>query len=71
MPESDFLTEFKTDLHVSVAGAQELSTFDDAYWSTVAPVKTALEEWARDRASIRYDDIFSEAEQQLDDAGRL
>lgn len=68
VPESDFLTEFKTDLHVSVAGAQELSTFDDAYWSTVAPVKTALEELGRDRASIRYDDIFSEAEQQLDDA---
>ena len=66
--EEDFSQEYYTDLHLTVDGAMELASFSDAYDAQIEPVTDRLETLAAEREQIRYDEIYQEAVETLDDA---
>ena len=66
--EEDFSQEYYTDLHLTVDGAMELASFSDAYDAQIEPVTDRLEALAAEREQIRYDEIYQEAVETLDDA---
>lgn len=66
--EEDFSQEYYTDLHLTVDGAMELASFSDTYDAQIEPVTDRLEALADEREPIRYDEIYQEAVDTLDDA---
>lgn len=65
---SAFSSEAYTDLYLSVAGAREQDCFSDEYKENVDAVIDSLESLASERERLRFDDIYGEAKQKLDDA---
>lgn len=70
IPEQDFKLEYYTDLYVTVKGARALNSFGDEYDQLMADTQDELEEIGDVRAQERYDEIVSEAQQEIDDAQR-
>lgn len=67
MPEN-FCQEVYTDVYLTVKGAKELSAFSDQYKEKVNLVKDSIENLAKDRTKIRYDEVMGDARKELDDA---
>lgn len=68
VPDSDFTQDAYTDVFVTVAGAQALSSFSDRYDVLVSASSDALETLADEREPIRYEEVVSDAQSELDDA---
>jgi len=68
VPDSDFTVDVYTDVHITVGGAQTLSAFSDQYDTLVAGRVDALEALAGVREQVRYDEVRSDAEQELAEA---
>lgn len=60
LPESAFLSEYYTNVFVTVDGASSEDTFTDAYFDRVAPVRDALEELGKERIAARTEEIRAE-----------
>lgn len=60
LPESAFLSEYYTNVFVTVDGAADADTFSDAYFDRVAPVKEALEDLGKERIAARTEEIRAE-----------
>ena len=67
LPE-DFSYESYTEIYLSVAGARELDSLGDRYDQTVAAVTDAVDGIAGARSQARYEELTSEARQEIDDA---
>lgn len=67
MPE-DFDQEVYTQIYVRVRGAQSLISYTDGYDNLIEKVEAEIEGIADAQCQVRYDDIRSEAQEELDDA---
>ena len=70
VPDSDFTPDVYTDLNITVEGAAALSSFSDTYETLVDQSTGALETLADAREQIRYDELYSEGQETLNDAQR-
>ena len=68
IPADDFTTEVYTEAYITFTGAKALDCFSDAYKTLRDDGVKTLEAVGEERAQIRYDEVFGEAEKQLDDA---
>lgn len=57
IPEKDFVMEQYTVVYATVTGAKELHTYKDEYFLTTDPVKDKVEEVAKEREEIRYNEL--------------
>lgn len=65
--EGVFDMEVYPEVYLTVAGAMEENTFSDGYWALVDPVTDALDEMAEERATLRTEEIKSDARAELAD----
>lgn len=63
----DFALDVFTDLYLTLESTKGLDPFKDEYSDAVDHAKEDLEQFAKDRAALRYDDILEEATQALND----
>lgn len=68
LPQEDFASEYYTDLYLTLAGAEELSSFQEEYNDLVSERQEALENLGEERVQLRYDEIVTEAAETLEDA---
>ena len=64
----DFAYEAYTEVYLTVDGAREADSMEDAYDAVVAPIQDKVEALEPARAQARYDEIRSEAQAEIDDA---
>lgn len=64
----NFTTDYYTEVYALVSGASSLMCYDDAYDDFIAETKSRVESLAPERQQARYDEIYHEAKQQIDDA---
>lgn len=68
IPTSNFSLDYYTALYACVNGAKELSAFSEAYDLKIESVCEALEVFADERESVRYETIITEASDELNKA---
>ena len=59
--DTNFTIEAYTELYVTIEGAKDENSYDDAYFDVVNKVKTAITSLGEDRAELRFDEIKQEA----------
>lgn len=70
IPEDAFDSEYFLEIYATVKGARQLDTFSQAYEDLIDETESELEDFADERARIRYDGIVSEAQAEIDDGAR-
>lgn len=65
-----FTSEIYTEAYIRVEGAGELFCYSDAYENLVKQVEDRLEEIEENACKRRYDEVYGEAREKLDKAGR-
>ena len=68
VPESAFCSERYTEVTLTVAGAKELMSYEDAYETTVEQVTSQLETLGEQRAQDWETDVIQKAKDELADA---
>lgn len=68
IPKEDFDSEYYLELYATVEGAKEISCYSSEYTELVDDVTDRLENVAKQRETIRYDEIVKDAQEQLEDA---
>ncbi|NLX62222.1 MAG: FtsX-like permease family protein [Tissierellia bacterium] len=68
LPQGEFKLEVYTDIYLTVKEAREAMTYDDEYDEILDPIKEKLEEIGQKRATLRYDEIIKEANEELSKA---
>lgn len=64
----NFTTDYYTEVYALVSDASSLMCYDDAYDDFIAETKSRVESLAPERQQSRYDEIYHEAKQQIDEA---
>lgn len=64
----DFAYDTYTEIYVTADGALAQNSMADEYEATVEAVQTKVEEIQDERCQARYDEIRSEAQEEIDDA---
>ncbi len=67
VPQSDFIVDYFSEIHVTIQGAREKNSYQDDYFDIIDPVKQALETMAKQREDIRFETIKQEANDTLTD----
>lgn len=70
IPDTNFTMSVYTELYVTIKGAKEYNSYDDAYFDAIDKVKTAVSTLGEDRADLRFQEIKTEALQKIKD-GRV
>lgn len=65
--EDYFEEDFYTELHIKVAGANELVSYSKEYEDYIEVVKERIEEIAPERTKIRFESLYEEANIKLED----
>ena len=60
VPESAFVSEYYTNVYLTVGGAEEIDTFQDAYFDAVSPYVTRFEKMSSGRLQARLEEIREE-----------
>ena len=68
IPEEDFTLSVYTDVYLTLEGTEGLSAFSDGYTGAVDEMSGKFEAVAAARGEARYDEIYDEAQQKIDDA---
>lgn len=63
-----FDSEFYTEVYLSFKETQDVSSFSKDYQRIIDEGAIQLEAFGKERAQVRYDDIYSEAIEELNDA---
>ncbi len=66
--DSCFDLEFYTDVYLTCHEVAELMTFDDAYEEHIEALVAELEQVGEERSQLRYSQIYSEGQAELDKA---
>lgn len=66
IPQSDFTMDIYTEVNVTVAGAREYNSYEDAYFEVTDKVRNALENISVERADIRFEEIKKQANEELE-----
>lgn len=67
IPESDFVSDGKTQVFVTVEGVRELNSYEDAYFDQIAPVVEELKQVGKARIAARIDEMKQQIEEQVPD----
>ncbi|NLW21830.1 MAG: FtsX-like permease family protein [Tissierellia bacterium] len=70
IPKENFKLDYYTDIYVTVEGAKELNSYHDEYFDLIDPLTDRIEEIAKERETIRYEEIIQEAEEELEEGKR-
>ncbi|NLV89346.1 MAG: FtsX-like permease family protein [Tissierellia bacterium] len=65
IPEDNFKLEVYTDIYAIVEGVKELNSYGDEYFPIIDRVTARLEDLARVREDVRYQEIIDEAMEEL------
>ena len=65
IPQEDFKSEIYTEVFVTAKDVKALDTFSQEYEDAMKPLITSIEDLSETRAEIRYDEIKSEANEEL------
>ncbi len=68
VPLSAFKGDVYTELYLSAADVRGVSSFSDAYKDRIDAGQADLEAFGEERAQVRYDDIYAEGKETLDNA---
>lgn len=66
IPEENFKQEVYTDIFLTVKDAKQLNSYKDEYFQLTDPVRDQLEIMAKDRQKLRYEEVISKANKELD-----
>ncbi len=67
LPEA-YNMEVWTDIYLTLSGASEIDCFSDAYSDYVQRYADELEQFGLERSKVRYDEVITDAQTELDDA---
>ena len=67
VPIDNFKIPAYTETYVTVSGAKDLNSYSDKYFDSIDNVKISLESLGNERAGIRYEEILTEANKQLNE----
>ncbi len=67
-PKELFTIDVYTEIYLTVEGTKELSCFEEEYEEKITQVTGKIEQIAEERKEARYEEIVSEARQELDKA---
>lgn len=65
IPQEDFVIPTYTEMYVTVEGAKQLNSYKDNYFDVVGEVVDSLEDISNNRIEARYDEVISEATEEL------
>lgn len=65
IPESDFVSDVKTQIFVTVEGARELNSYEDAYFDQIAPTAEELEQIGEERIAARISELRQQITEQV------
>lgn len=65
VPESDFTLDVYTNLYAALSSAKELNSFEDDYQQLIEQKTNKLEEFGKERAEIRKEEIYDEANAEI------
>lgn len=68
VPEEDFVLDVYTDVFLTLQNTEGLSAFDEDYETAVNEATDRFEEVAAVRGQERYDEIYEDAQAEIDDA---
>ncbi|HAX73496.1 MAG TPA: ABC transporter permease, partial [Firmicutes bacterium] len=68
IPQSDFTMDVYTEVYVTAEGATSLMTYDSEYQTLIDSLTLKLEDIGVERASIRYEEVITEARTELEKA---
>ena len=68
IPEEDFSYEVYTDVYLTLDSTEGLSAFDEEYEAAVSAKTDELEQVAAERGDARYQEIYEEAQGEIDNA---
>ncbi len=68
VPEEDFVLDVYTDVYLTLDSTEGLSPFESPYEDAVDTASQELESLADVRSQERYDELYTQAKQKLDDA---
>ncbi|GAA6395978.1 FtsX-like permease family protein [Solibaculum mannosilyticum] len=68
VPEEDFVLDVYTDIYLTLDSTEGLSPFESPYDDAVDTASQEMETLADTRSKERYDELYSEAKQELDNA---
>ena len=68
VPEEDFVLDVYTDVYLTLDSTEGLSPFESPYDDAVDAASQEMETLADTRSKERYDELYSEAKQELDNA---
>lgn len=66
--EEEFDQEVYTQIYIQFHGAKELISYTDAYDNLIEKMRERIEGIQQIQCQVRYDDVISEAQEELDDA---
>lgn len=66
IPQENFKLEVYTDIYLTIEGARELNSYGDEYFDVIDKVTDEIKDLAKDRETIRYEDILSEGKEKLE-----
>lgn len=66
IPEGNFKLDTYTEVYLTVNNSKELDTYSDKYKDLINSIKPNIEELGNKRASIRYNEIISNAKEQIE-----
>lgn len=68
LPLENFDTDVRTVAYITVNGAKELKTYSSKYEDKVEEVKQRIEDISEERRQARYQEIYDEANEKIQDA---
>ena len=66
IPEGNFKLDTYTEVYLTVSNSKELDTYSDEYKDLINSIKPNIEELGNERASIRYNEIISNAKEEIE-----
>lgn len=70
IPQENFKLDVYTDIFLTVEGARELNSYNDEYFDVINPVTDEIKDLAKNREEIRYKEILTEAQEELEKGKR-
>ena len=67
IPQENFKMDVYTDIYIAVEDTKELNSYEDEYFDKIKPVEDRVEGIASGRERARYDEIYDEAKEELED----
>lgn len=68
LQNSEFNSEYYTEIFATVEGAKQLNTYDEKYFSHISETLRKTESLSESRFQVRIDELFAELDKQKEDA---